>query len=413
MQKHPSGTTEGSILIAQEAMENMIKIFIVEDDPMFGEMIKFTLERENNYDVTLFQSGEEFFDHIHLNPDIVTIDYNLPGISGIEILKRIRNYNDSISPIIVSGQEEVEVAVESYKNGAKSYILKNDGTFTELAQCVKNLSVNVNLKKEVEVLREQIIDRSKYGTIIGESNAALQTIKLIQKVEKSNVLALISGESGTGKEVVARAIHYNSPRRKGPFVAINVAAIPEDLIESELFGHEKGAFTGADSRRIGKFEEAKGGTILLDEIGEMDVNLQTKLLRVLQESSICRVGSNKEISLDVRVLAATNKNLGQQVKEGKFREDLFYRLQGFLIHLPPLRERDNDVVLLARHFLKEFCKQNKMGEKSFSKGAVETMLQHTWPGNIRELKSFVERAALMSESDRIEQEDLIFSQATV
>lgn len=391
-------------------MESMIKIFIIEDDPMFGQMIKFTLEKENNFDVSLFQSGEEFFDHIHLNPDIVTIDYNLPGISGIEILKRIRNYNDDIAPIIVSGQEEVEVAVEAYKNGAKSYILKNDGTFTELAQCVKNLTVNVNLKKEVEVLREQIIDRSKYSAIIGESNAALQSIKLIQKVERSNVLALISGESGTGKEVVARAIHYNSPRRKGPFVAINVAAIPEDLIESELFGHEKGAFTGADSRRIGKFEEAKGGTILLDEIGEMDINLQTKLLRVLQESCICRVGSNKEIKLDVRVLAATNKNLGQQVKKGKFREDLFYRLQGFLIHLPPLRERDNDVLLLARHFLQEFCEKNKLGEKSFSKEAITAMLQHNWPGNIRELKSFIERAALMSEGDRIEKEDLIFSQ---
>lgn len=390
-------------------MENMIKIFTIEDDPMYGEMIKFTLEKENNYDVTLFHSGEEFFDHIHLNPDIVTIDYNLPGMSGIEIMKGIRNYNADIDMVIVSGQEDVEVAVDTYKNGAKYYILKNNSTFTELSLCIKNLTAHVNLKKEVEVLREQIIDRSKYSSIIGDSNAALKSIKLIQKVEKSNVLALITGESGTGKEVVARSIHYNSPRKKGPFVAINMVAIPEDLIESELFGHEKGAFTGADSRRIGKFEEAKGGTILLDEIGEMDINLQTKLLRVLQESTICRVGSNKEISLDVRVLAATNKNLGQRVKEGKFREDLYYRLQGFLIHLPPLRERDNDVILLSRHFLNEFCQQNKLGQKSFSKEAAEAMLRHNWPGNIRELKSFVERAALMSESDKIDTDDLVFT----
>lgn len=390
-------------------MEHMTKIFIIEDDLMFGEMMKFTLERENNYDVSLFQSGEEFFDHIHLNPDIVTIDYNLPGMSGLDILKRIRNYNDSIATIIVSGQEEVAVAVEAYKGGAKYYVLKNETTFTELSHCVKNLTQSVNLKKEVEVLREQIIDRSRYSNIVGESNAALQTLKLIQKVEKSNVLALITGESGTGKEVVAKAIHYNSPRKKGPFVPINVAAIPEDLIESELFGHEKGAFTGADSRRIGKFEEAHRGTILLDEIGEMDINLQTKLLRVLQENRICRVGSNKEIDLDVRVLAATNKNLGQRVKEGKFREDLYYRLQGFLIHLPPLRERGNDVILLARHFLKDFCDQNRMGTKTFSKEATEAMLRHNWPGNIRELKSFVERAALMSETDKIMAEDLVFS----
>lgn len=390
-------------------MENMVKIFIVEDDMMYGEMIQFTLEREQNYDVSLFTSGEELFDHIHLNPDIVTIDYNLPGMSGLDILKRINHYNDSISTVIVSGQEEVEVAVDCYKNGAKYYILKNSNSFTELAHCVKNLTQHVNLKKEVEVLREQIIDRNKYSSIIGESKAAMKILRLIQKVENSNVLALISGESGTGKEVVARAIHYGSSRKKKPFVAINVAAIPEDLIESELFGHEKGAFTGADSRRIGKFEEANGGTFLLDEIGEMDINLQTKLLRVLQESKICRVGSNKEIALDVRVLAATNKNLGQQVKEGKFREDLFYRLQGFLIHLPPLRERDNDVILLARHFLNEFCAQNKLGPKSFSKGSIEAIIAHSWPGNVRELKSFVERAALMSDTDRIETEDLVFS----
>ena len=394
-------------------MEHMIKIFIIEDDLMFGEMLKFTLENESNYDVSLFQSGEEFFDHIHLNPDIVTVDYNLPGMTGLEILKRINNYNSDISTIVVSGQEDVGVAVDAYKSGAKYYILKNSNTFTELTLCVKNLTVNVNLSKEVEVLREQIIDRSKYSSLIGESKASLKVLKLIQKVEKSNVLALITGESGTGKEVVARAIHYNSPRKKKPFIAINVAAIPEDLIESELFGHEKGAFTGADGRRIGKFEEADGGTILLDEIGEMDVNLQTKLLRVLQESSICRVGSNKEIKLDVRVLAATNKDLGQRVKEGKFREDLFYRLQGFLIHLPPLRERDNDVLLLARNFLSEFCAQNKLGNKVFSKEALEAMLGHNWPGNIRELKSFVERSALLSESDKIEMEDLIFSQSIV
>ncbi len=390
-------------------MEHMIRIFSIEDDLLFGKMIKAALEKEPNYDVTVFRSGEDFFNHLHLHPDIVTIDYNLPGMTGLEILKKINNYDSDIAVILVSGQQEVEVAVEAYKHGAKYYVIKNAETFTELSFCIRNLTADINLKKEVEVLREQIIDRHKYDTLLGESTAAMHIIKLIQKVEKNNVLALITGESGTGKEVVASAIHYNSPRKKKPFVAINLAAIPEDLIESELFGHERGAFTGADSRRIGKFEEAEGGTILLDEIGEMDIHLQTKLLRILQEKKICRLGSNKEIKLDVRVLAATNKNLGKLVKEGKFREDLYYRIQGFLIHLPPLRERDHDVLLLARRFMNDFCDQNALPRKIFSKEAIKAILQHPWPGNIRELKSFVERAVLMSESDKIGLEDLIFS----
>lgn len=386
-------------------MAHMTKIFAVEDDVIFGKMIKHTLEKEDTYDVTVFTTGEAFFDHLHEQPDIVTLDYNLPGMTGLDILKQINQYNPDIAIVVVSGQEEVTVAVEAYKHGAKYYVIKNNQTFEELTHCVKTLASHTNLKKEVEVLREQIINRHNYSSIIGESGAVLKVIRMMQKIENSDVLALITGESGTGKEVAAQAVHYNSRRRKKNFIAINVAAIPEDLIESELFGHEKGAFTGANGRRIGKFEEANGGTILLDEIGEMDINLQTKLLRVLQEKKICRIGSNKEISLDVRVLAATNKDLGQRVKQGKFREDLYYRIQGFLIHLPPLRERGNDIIVLAKHFLQE-CSGTSA---SFTKEAIEAMLIHNWPGNIRELKSFVERAALISEGDKIEASDLVFS----
>ena len=390
-------------------MAHMTKIFAVEDDVIFGKMIKHTLEKENHYDVTVFTTGEDFFNHLHEQPDIVTVDYNLPGMSGLDILKQISQYNPDIAIVVVSGQEEVTVAVEAYKHGAKYYIVKNQQTFDELAHCIKTLAAHTNLKKEVEVLREQVIGRHNYSSIIGESGAVLKVIRMMQKIENSDVLALITGESGTGKEVAARAIHYNSRRRKKNFVAINVAAIPEDLIESELFGHEKGAFTGATGRRIGKFEEANGGTILLDEIGEMDVSLQTKLLRVLQEKKISRIGSNKEISLDVRVLAATNKDLGQRVKQGKFREDLYYRIQGFLVHLPPLRERGNDIIVLARHFLQECSEQRSGSAKSFAPEALEAMLAHNWPGNIRELKSFVERAALISEGDKIDVSDLVFS----
>jgi DNA-binding NtrC family response regulator len=387
------------------AMARMTKIFAVEDDVIFGKMIKHTLEKEDTYDVTVFTTGEEFFDHLHEQPDIVTLDYNLPGMTGLDILKQINQYNPDIAIVVVSGQEEVTVAVEAYKHGAKYYIVKNKQTFEELTHCVKTLAAHTDLKKEVEVLREQIIDRHNYSSLIGESGAVLKVIRMMQKIENSDVLALITGESGTGKEVAARAVHYNSRRRKKNFIAINVAAIPEDLIESELFGHEKGAFTGANGRRIGKFEEANGGTILLDEIGEMDINLQTKLLRVLQEKKICRIGSNKEIDLDVRVLAATNKDLGQRVKQRKFREDLYYRIQGFLIHLPPLRERGNDIIVLAKHFLHECSGPSA----SFTKEALEAMLAHDWPGNIRELKSFVERAALISEGEKIEASDLVFS----
>lgn len=386
------------------------RIFIIDDDELYSSIIKVSLEENPNFELEIFNSGEDFFNNVYLNPDIVIIDYNLPGMSGLEILKKIKSINPSISTILLSGQEKLEVVVEAYNSGANNYIIKNHNVAFELRNSIKNLCTSINLRKEVNELREQIIDRNKYQKIIGESKPLLQVLKLIQKVEKTSLITLITGESGTGKELIAKAIHYNSPRSRKPFVPVNVAAIPEDLIESELFGHEKGAFTGAGSRRIGKFEEAEGGTIFLDEIGEMPVDLQTKLLRVLQDNIISRLGSNKEIKLNIRVVTATNKNLFARVKEGKFREDLFYRLQGFLIHLPPLRERGNDIILLAKYFLNEFCKENKLVHKPFSNKAIESLLNYSWPGNVRELKSMVERAVLLSEEPKIETEDLIHSE---
>lgn len=388
----------------------MIKIFIVEDDRMYGMILQEAM-KSNNHDITIFQSGQEFLDNLHQNPDIVSLDYNLPDIPGTEILKRIKDYNPNIGIIIVSGQEEVSVVVETYKLGADSYIIKNKNTIVELQNAIKHVSKSIILQKEVEELREKIIDRNKYNMLIGESPALLKVIKLIQKVENSNILTLITGESGTGKDVVAKAIHYNSSRKRKPFIAVNVAAIPPDLIESEMFGHEKGAFTGANSKRKGKFEEADGGTIFLDEIGEMDISMQTKLLRVLQDNCITRLGSSKDIKLDIRVLAATNKNLGERVKEGKFREDLYYRIQGFLIHLPPLRERGNDIIILSNYFMKEYCTQNRILVKNFEPEALKILLDHPWTGNIRELKSVVERAAIISDSSNIKASDLIFSDA--
>lgn len=386
------------------------RIFVVEDNDFFAQMIKQKLELSDSYEVSLFNNGEDFKAALHTNPDIVLLDYNLPNTNGIDLLKEIKYFNDQIKTILISGQETVDVVIEAYENGAEEYIKKDDNALTMLDLKVQKHANSVNLLKEVDTLRDQIIDRHRYDRIIGESPALLKVLRLIQKVEKTNMLALITGESGTGKELVASAIHYNSARKSKPFVAVNVAAIPEDLMESELFGHERGAFTGADSKRIGKFEEANDGTIFLDEIGEMDVHMQTKLLRVLQESKITRLGSNKEIPLNVRVIAATNKNLAQRVKDGKMREDLYYRLQGFLIHLPPLRERDNDILLLAKSMLKSFCDSNRMPEKSFSSDALKAMMKHPWSGNVRELKAFVERAVLISDEGVIEEEDLIFSQ---
>ena len=386
------------------------RIFVVEDNEFFSQLIKQKLESNDQNEVTLFNNGDDFRRNLHLNPDIVVLDYNLPNTTGIDLLKEIKNFNDQIKTILISGQEKVDVVIEAFENGAEEYINKDDNALTMLDLKVQKHSSSVNLRKEVDTLREQIIDRHRYDRIIGESQAILKVLRLIQKVEKTNMLALITGESGTGKELVASAIHYNSTRKNRPFVAVNVAAIPEDLMESELFGHERGAFTGADSKRIGKFEEANEGTIFLDEIGEMDIHMQTKLLRVLQESKITRLGSNKEIPLNVRIIAATNKNLAQRVKDGKMREDLYYRLQGFLIHLPPLRERDNDILLLAKSILRSFCDSNRIPLKSFSSDALKMMMQHPWSGNVRELKSFVERAVLISDHDIIEDDDLIFSQ---
>lgn len=387
------------------------RIFVVEDNEFFSQLIKQKLESNDQNEVTLFNNGDDFRRNLHLNPDIVVLDYNLPNTTGIDLLKEIKNFNDQIKTILISGQEKVDVVIEAFENGAEEYINKDDNALTMLNLKVRKHSSAVNLRKEVDTLREQIIDRHRYDRIIGESQAILKVLRLIQKVEKTNMLALITGESGTGKELVASAIHYNSSRKNRPFVAVNVAAIPEDLMESELFGHERGAFTGADSKRIGKFEEANEGTIFLDEIGEMDIHMQTKLLRVLQESKITRLGSNKEIPLNVRIIAATNKNLAQRVKDGKMREDLYYRLQGFLIHLPPLRERDNDILLLAKSMLRSFCDSNRIPLKSFSSDALKMIMQHPWTGNVRELKAFVERAVLISDHDIIEDDDLIFSQA--
>jgi two-component system, NtrC family, response regulator AtoC len=387
----------------------MIKIFVVDDDQFLGTLYKTSLEKLENVEVTHFTSPIECLNNLQQNPDIITIDYLMPEMNGIDLMMKIKNYNDSIQCIMLSGQEELDVVIDTYKKGAIDYIIKNESAIVNIENAVKNACRNVELKHEVDKLKDQILDRNKYTNIMGNSAAVLKTLKMIQKVEKSNIMVLVTGQSGTGKELVAKAIHYNSPRGRKPFVTVNMGAIPADLIESELFGHEKGAFTDARDRRIGKFEEANEGTIFLDEIGEMDLLMQTKLLRVLQEKEVTRIGSNKSIKLDVRVVAATNRNLSDEVKAGRFREDLFYRLQGFLIHLPPLYERGDDIILLSKNFLHDFCKENRLPQIALTKQATKYLADYKWPGNIRELKAVIERAAILCENNEITAEDIVFA----
>ncbi len=383
-------------------------IFIVEDDPVFAKALQHTLLQDSTADVRLFSSAAELLANLYLNPDIVTLDHNLSDAKGIDILKTIGQYNSEIKVVIVSAQEDLEIVVQYYRHGAKDYIIKRHNAFLEVATSISNLKQTISLRKELERLKSFISSRQKYNSLIGESPALLQSLRLVEKVEKTDVTVLVSGESGTGKEMIGKLIHYNSNRKNFPYLAVNLAALPSDLIESELFGHEKGAFTGADQKRIGKFEEVNRGTLFLDEISEIPLSTQLKLLRVIQERTITRLGSNKEIMIDIRLIAATNKSLTQALKEGSFRQDLFYRLQGFPINLPALRDRGNDIILLSNHFLKGFCEKNMMAQKSLVTDSVKKLLLYDWPGNVRELKSTIERAVLLSESNSIQPDDIMF-----
>lgn len=393
-------------------MENF-KIFIVEDDPWYGEILAYHLGQNPEYIVSKFETGNECLAKMHLNPDLVTIDFSLPDMKGDELYKKIKELNPQLPVICISSQEEITVAVNLLKMGVNDYLVKDEATKDLLWNSIIRIRETQSLKKEVEHLKEELGNKFSFqSTIIGQSESLKRVFTLIEKASKININVSISGETGTGKEVVAKAIHYNSDRKKKKFVAVNMAAIPKELIESELFGHEKGAFTGAVSRKPGKFEEANGGTIFLDEIAEMELNLQSKLLRVLQEREVIRVGGNEVVKLDVRLIVATNKNLSEEVKKGEFREDLFFRIMGLPIELPPLRQRGNDILILAKHFADGFAKENKLGTINFSKESKEKLLQYNFPGNVRELKAVIDLAVVMCENNEIKPNDITFSSST-
>ncbi len=387
-----------------------LKVFIVEDDKLYGEMLRYHLALNPDNEVLLFTTGKECIDNLYQDPDFISLDYSLPDTSGLEVLQKIIAYNPKLPVVIVSGQEDVNTAVNLLKVGAYEYFVKDEDTKNRLWHSLQKVKENIELKQEIRQLKDEIGKKYEFKNVIkGNSPAITRIFDLIDKATQTNIVISLLGETGTGKDLVAKAIHYNSPRRTGPFVPINVSAIPGELIESEFFGYEKGAFTGATTRKKGKFEQANDGTIFLDEIAEMDMNMQTKLLRVLQEKELTRVGGNATIKFDARVIVATNKDLSREVNKGNFREDLYYRLLGLPIELPPLRERGNDILILAKFFLDEFCKDNKLGKKTLSQEAQERLLKYTYPGNVRELKAIVDLSAVMSDSDVIEPTDIAFS----
>jgi two-component system response regulator AtoC len=386
------------------------RIFIVEDDPWYGEILGYHLSLNPDHEIHRYTTGKDCLLNLSKKPGLISIDYSLPDMNGVELLKKIKEHNQNIPVIVISGQEDITTAVDLLKQGASDYFIKDDNTKELLWNAVNRIKERQSLVDEVETLKEELGQKYEFNKAIkGNSPALLKIFSLLEKASRTNINVSITGETGTGKEVVAKAIHYNSERKKKPFVAVNMAAIPRELIESELFGHEKGAFTGALTRKTGKFEEANKGTIFLDEIAELDLSLQSKILRVLQERELIRVGGNEKVTLDARLIVATHKNLLEEVKKGNFREDLFYRIMGLPIDLPPLRDRGNDVLVLAKYFLEEFCKSNKLKNIGIAPDAKEKLMKYNYPGNVRELKAVIDLSAVMCDGEQINGDDIYFA----
>ncbi len=358
------------------------------------------------YEVIEASTGHEAIEHLSARPiDIVLTDLMLPGVGGLEILRALQTDAPGTVGIVITGFGTVQNAIEAMRLGVFEYLLK-PVNFDELQIVLERALEFQRLRKENRQFKREVQRQFGLQNLIGHSDAMRRILELIEKVADSDSTVLIYGESGTGKELVARAIHYRSDRMDKPLVPINCAAIPSDLLESELFGYEKGAFTGAHRTKIGRFEYANGGTLFLDEIGEMSPQLQVKLLRVLQEKSFERLGGVRPIQVDVRIIAATNRDLEKAIEEGKFREDLYYRLSVIPIHIPPLRERKEDIPLLVEHFLEKFNTEKGRSVSGVSPKAMERLMEYSWPGNVRELENLIERLVVLKRTGTIEVEDL-------
>ena len=378
------------------------RILIIDDEAAIRDSLKMTLEYDG-YDVMQAATGEEGVKLVEREaPDLVFLDIKMPGMDGLEVLQKLRHLVEVTPIVVISGHADITTAVEATRLGAFDFIEKPLERERVLVT-VRNAVDTRRLKTENKSFRR---DAEKKYQIVGDAPILAAVRSAIQKAAPTNATVLIWGESGVGKELVARAIHRESLRRDGPFVQVNCAAIPDELIESELFGHEKGSFTGATDRQIGKFEQADKGTIFLDEVGDMSLKTQAKVLRVLQEQELERLGSNKVIKVDVRVIAATNKNLEEEIDRHTFREDLFYRLNVVPIHVPSLRDRRDDVPALVRHFADLFARDNNFRRKTFTAPAMEKLKRQHWRGNIRELRNFVERLVIMTNVDSIDAVDI-------
>lgn len=380
------------------------RILLVDDEAGIRASLKVVLEPA--YETLTAADGQEGFDLFRReSPQLVLLDVMMPGLDGLAVLKMLREENPRIPVIMLTGTKTVKTAVEAMKLGAADYLTKPFDV-EELRLVVAKALETGELAQEVLQLRAQVANRYSFHNLIGKSPAMQEIYSKIEQLADSKVTVLVTGESGTGKELVARALHYNSARRDKPFIAINSAALPETLIESELFGHEKGSFTDAQARRIGQFELAHGGTLFLDEIGDLSAATQAKLLRVLQEREFTRVGGTQPIKVDVRIVTATNKHLEELVKRETFREDLYYRINVVVLHLPALRDRREDIPLLARHILAKRAEGGDRTAQEFTKDALELLTAYSWPGNVRELENVIEQALVWSNGKPIEQEHL-------
>ena len=380
-------------------------VFIVDDEQAIAKLLSYWLKDKWGYDIEVFANGEDALKKIYLKPDLILLDIMLPGMDGMEVLRRVKQIDENLPVIMLSAQGKIEVALESLKYGAYDYFPKPID-LQKLEPAVKNAIKNYDLTKEIENLRENIKKEYSFSNIVSADSRMQDVFKLVTKVLNNDITVLIYGESGTGKELIARAIHYNGNRKNAPFIVVNCASIPRELLESELFGHEKGSFTGAHQRKLGKFEIANGGTIFLDEVGELEMLLQAKLLRVIQEKAFDRVGGTELIKTDVRIISATNRDLKEAVEKKEFREDLFYRLNSFPIYIPPLRHRKGDILVLAQHFLESLNKKLGKEVKGFSKKALKLIYDYPWPGNIREMENTIERCMIIAEKDVIDVDDL-------
>jgi two-component system response regulator HydG len=383
------------------------KILIVDDEPSARSGLEKLLTMKGHR-VELAEDGVEALERVNESaPDVVVTDLKMPRMDGLELVGKLREKHASVPVIVVTAFGDVSTAVEAMRRGAEHYLVKPID-FGELEVAIARAIERRDLKLEAEGMRRQLRERDHSGLdgMLGTSPAMQQVYKIVAQVGPARATVLVTGESGTGKGELAKALHAHSPRADGPFVTLHCAALAESLLESELFGHERGSFTGADKRRVGRFEQANGGTLFLDEIGEIPASVQVKLLRVLQERTFERVGGNEAIRVDVRLVAATNRDLGVEVSEGRFREDLFYRLNVVHVDMPPLRARGNDLLALASHFLHRFAEENGKPVRGFTDAALAKLAAHRWPGNVRELENAIERAVVLCEGEMIDAENL-------